>query len=426
MADAQLSDFDIDIDSSGVRDLIEMAIVRQSPPGENGAFLSNQGQQARVFSFRAWFIGVDVGSGEAFADSLEELEDVEFVHPDLGSFIGMIERAESVRDEVRGAVAFDIVFVENLLGAVLPNSILNIAESANASWLDNIQDNISAAGRAINDSLSGLSAIGGLGRSFVAVLDSGIDVFEGTLSTITNPANSLIGITSFGTSLPGRLVGSVSRMAERNLQLIADLQDAPSKFSKNFRDSMAQLQLTVDKQLGKISKGQTSLERKKNEARQQISDVLKINSSSVLGAKMAAIYSDDQSETNQIRDLQTVKTFDDNGNFVGESPDRPIISSDEIERSVKETKEMLQEAVELDRSLRLPRELAGLLQRYFNEIKLELPKEKIVRVNVETSLCNILNAHGLSYQLLDEIRRLNPQIKNAAKVTGDVRIFTNV
>lgn len=421
----ELGDFVIDVEASGIRDSLQKAIVTNEPPGEDGGALSDQGLKTRVFSFRAWFIGTEFEEAEAFAESLEEREDIEFIHPDLGGFFGKIVSAESVRDDKPDSVAFDIVFWENLLGAILPFSILNISDSVNASWFDNIQNQISAAGRAIDNALSGLSTVSGLGRQFTAVLDSSIDVLDGTLSTLTNPANSLIGITDFGTDLPGRLIGSVARMAERNLQALDSLKNLPSAFSKNFKANMTAAQVSLNKALGNLTGQGSSLEIKKDQAKNIVAAQLTINSASVLGVKMGEIFNDDNVTTSQIRDQQNQATFDDNGKILSSSPPRDIMTLNQMEAGLTETKEFLQEAVVLDRNLVMPRDIAVLLQRHVSEVKLQLPVLKTIIVNVPTPLPIILHGQGLSYQLMDEIVALNPSVRTWGAVKGAIKVFAS-
>lgn len=439
--DPELAGLPLKIDTTGVRIGLAKEIVEHSPPGKNGARLEDTGERARVFNFRAWFIGDAADQLPFLLEEFEDLDNQEFIHPELGSIVGKIKTLDPVHDDKTNTVAYQVSFIENVFAESFRRVFPNIVEQANSTWLENLPLLIDNFKQKVRDALLGdadgilstvldpdtpileqFSTITGAAFEYVKAIDTVLRVVEADLSDITNPANSLIAISDFATDLPGRTIGAFSRSAERYLILHDTLSTFPDRFSENVRNSLDQLAQTLG--LDRIPAGQSPLEIANNASLANQKAAFKISTSLILGAKMADIYSNDEIVRNKVRDLIGIKTFDENGNFLGAVEVGDIIPIDDMENSLATIREMLQEALELDRSLTGTFKLARDLLSHITDIK--LTKESLITVKVETPapLVNIMHANGLDYHLLDEVLKLNPFLEDKVNFAyGDIRLF---
>ena len=222
---------------------------------------------------------------------------------------------------------------------------------------------------------------------------------EGTLLDVANPANGIISTINYGSNLPGRVIGSLSRCIERYVVLNDTIKNAPSRFLNNLDQAMLQLEASAG--FGKH---------------------LRIGFAIQAAQTIAGVYKDDESARQKVRKSEATASFDTQGNYRGTPATEPILTINELEASLAQLRTMLQNGVDQDRSMESLKIMAKSLLDHINIIKLE--RDKIVTVELDNAMQLHLVCHryGLDYNYAERIASIN-RIKNPSFTSGEVRIY---
>lgn len=463
---AQLDGFGLEIETTD--DAFEKAIVRHEYPFKDGALLEDMGQRARIVKFRCYFW--DDGADHATYDKhiallkhLESQEISELVHPKYGPLRGGIESISVRHDDRDRTAEIDIVFVEGLLedgGDTRHDDVEAGAEEAYSNGIEDqkqeFADDVKTAlgseapdilTKALDPALGIVAQFQGVSikaRNYLKLVETYVGTLEATLNTIANPANSLVSIINYGTSLPGRVIGSVSRCVERYALLYDSLKSAPVRFV----DSM----VGGTKALAKSVSGQSTTFSPSPSKTQTASfgKTTTIAAASHTALQTAYLYKADEVLRVARKKDESARAFDAEGNYT--APDALPVSAaaaapgavavgaavgvaavgapwqtmtvNELESSLAAVRGILQEAINLSRQNTSLKQQALQLQTHVNSIKLE--REKIIQVLLDNPvpLHLVCLRYGLPYNAAERLLTIN-KIRNPNCANGEVSVYAS-
>ena len=433
---AQLDGFVLEIETTD--DAFEKAIVRHEFPYKDGALLEDMGRKARIVKFRCYFW--DDGADHATYDTHKELVDhlasleiSELVHPKYGPLRGCVESLSVKHDDRDRTAEIDITFVEGLIEDGGDTRHDDVEAGAEEAYNDGIEDQKKEFADDVKEAL-GPEAQGILdrvldpakgiveqfqdvstkARNYLKTVESYTGTMEGTLNTIANPANSLVSTINYGTNLPGRVIGSVSRVVERYALLYDSLKSAPARFVNSMTFGLKGLSNAS----GKFSKTTT------------------IASASHTALQTAYCYKTDETLRVAQKKNEGVQAFDALGNYTapavaaasvssaGASAPETTMTVNELESSLAAVRESLQGAIDLSRQNTSLKQQALQLQIHVNNIKLE--REKIIRVLLDNPmpLHLVCLRYGLPYNAAERLLTIN-SIRNPNCASGAVSVYAS-
>jgi prophage DNA circulation protein len=438
---AQLDGFALEIES--IDDAIEKAIVRHEYPYKNGALLEDMGQKARVVKFRCYFWddGADHATYDTHTELLKHLDSMEIselVHPKYGPMKGCVESMAVRHDDRDRTAEIDITFVEGLIEEITDASHADIEagaeEAYNAGITEQMQEFSDDVTGALGAEAPGILAqvldpalgiveqfdnVSTTARNYLKDVESYVGGLEAALNTVANPANSLVATINYGTSLAGRVIGSVTRCVERYAQLYDSLKTSPARFV----DSM----VFGTKALSKVSAtfgGTTSPGAKAIATSSTFTKTTTIAAASHTALQTAYLYKDDQVQRVAQKKAEGVQAFDTQGNYTAPDQVAPAMTVAELEKSLAQVRGYLQEAIDLSRQMTSLKEQAVQLQVHINNIKLE--REKIIRVQLDNPmpLHLVCLRHGLPHSAAERVLAINA-MRNPNFASGEVDVYAD-
>ena len=420
----------IDLEIETLDDQFEVAISRHEIPYRDGALLENMGQKARTVNIRCYFW--DDGSHLTYNDHIELVKHlknkalVDLVHPMYGSMSGMIERVSVRADDRELTAEVDITFVEQLrqdlyerenedVEAAADQAVIDAQDEQMEQLEDEAQDELGAEATEITsqeldpeqDILEQFSGVSQKARAWIKQVDAAVAAFEGALNDVTQPVNSLISTISYGTKLPGRVIGSIARMVDRYVTLYKTATTAPSRFLRNLRSAVDNL----------ISQFAFS-PRMKARIRAAVA---------TQGAHaVAQYYATDEKQRQVLRRLEKQKAFDMQGRYLNPPVAEPVYTVNELEASILISRDMLQEAIDSEggRNITALKAMARILLDHVNIIKLE--REKIITVTLDNPmpLHIVCLRYGLDYHYAERLVAIN-RIPRPNFAGGSLQIYMN-
>ncbi len=464
---AQLDGFGLEIETTD--DAFEKAIVRHEYPFRSGALLEDMGQRARVVKFRCYFWddGADHATYDAHLDLLKHLEAQEIselVHPKYGPLRGCVE-SMSVRHDDRDRTAeIDIAFVEGLIedgGDTRHDDVEAGAEEAYNNGIEDqkqeFADDVKTAlgpeaqailAKALDPALGIVAQFQGISiksRNYLKLVETYVGTLEATLNTIANPANSLVSIINYGTSLPGRVIGSLSRCVERYALLYDSLKSAPVRFVDSMVGGTKALAKSVSGQSTTFGPGPSQTQTA------SFSKTTTIAAASHTALQTAYLYKADEVLRVARKKDESARGFDAEGNYT--APDALPVSAavitaaapgavaigaavggaavgtpgqtmtvNELESSLSAVRGILQEAINLSRQNTSLKQQALQLQTHVNSIKLE--REKIIQILLDNPmpLHLVCLRYGLPYNAAERLLTIN-KIRNPNCASGEVSVY---
>jgi len=425
--DAFIDDIPLEIET--IDDSFEVAIGRHELPNRDGALLENMGQKARTVSIRCYFW--DSGAHATYNDHIalvNHLQDRELftlVHPRYGAMEGMVERVRVRADDRELTAEVDLDFVENLRQDISEVEYEDVEDAADQAvinaqeeLIDDVEDEASdelgaeAPGicdQVLDETKTVLEQYRGVSRKarlWLKKVSHAVGVFEAVLTEVTQPANSLIATITFTANLPGRVIGAIAKMVDRYVALYQTTVTTPSRFIRNLRAAIDTLIAA-------------------NDFTPAMARRVRIAAAVQGGAAVAAYYADDETERQKLRRLEGQKTFDNLGRYLNPEIPEPVYTVNELEASLYETREMVQQALDPDggRKVDSLKALARSLVDHVSRIKLE--REKIVTVTLDNPmpLHLVCLRYGLDYHYADRIVSIN-SIPRPNAAGGNIRIYT--
>ncbi|MDA8428942.1 MAG: DNA circularization N-terminal domain-containing protein [Geobacteraceae bacterium] len=424
--DAAIDGIPLEIET--LDDAFEASIARHEFPYKDGALLENMGQKARTVTIRCYFW--DDGSHLTYNDHIKlvnHLKDkalFKLTHPMYGTMQGMIERVGVRADDRELTAEVDITFVENMRQDLSEVEYQDVETAADQAVIDaqdeqmdqfkaDAQDGLGAEAPEINDQeldpgqgiLEQFSGVSQKARAWLKEVDSAVATFEGALNEMTQPANSLIATINYGTKLPGRVIGSIAKMVDRYVALYNTVTTAPSRFLRNLRSAINSLIVT--------SGFSSRMKRRIRVA------------AAIQGAHaVAQYYAADEKQRQVLRRLEKQTTFDVQGRYLNPPIAEPVYTVNELEASLAESRDMIQEAIASDggRSIQSLKAIARVILDHVNNIKLEREKIITVRLDNPMPLHIICLRYGLDYHYAERLSAIN-SIPRPNFTDGAVRIY---
>jgi hypothetical protein len=225
----------------------------------------------------------------------------------------------------------------------------------------------------------------------------------GTLSTITNPVDSLLAMITYPSTLPGIVIGTIARTLERYVSLYDTLRASPTRFLSSLAGSFTSL--ADDAEDSGMAKYVT------------------IASAQRRALETAYIFREDEDSREVVKRLEQAPSFDALGNYIKPESTEEILTVDEIEEILADTRTDIKEAVDLSRNMTSLKSTAADLLFHVNEIKLERDKIMTVETQDTLPLHLICLKYGLPYNYANRVESIN-RIKNPSFTpAGEVKIY---
>lgn len=416
--EAKLDQFVLDLET--ISDTMEKALGVYEYPFASGAAVDDMGLNARVIRFRCYWLNERYDEHHRFLEHVSGNQMHELRHPHYGLIRGRIRSVGLRHDDRLETAEMDVEFIEQLHGdelvgyesAVVPETEQALRAGQNRlmdTFRDAVKGAIGAAegatvlNQALTEGQSALSQLGALsrvGRAYISEVDSAVSDLEGMASSVSNPTDSILRTINYGSSLPGRVVGTIARTVERNAQYVVGVSESPGQFAGAMASAVADLRETVPL-FGTLIAGAGAL-----------------HGAMVLGR----LYHEDEQARGEAVTAESQPAFDAAGNLVRTRTPPTLASVDELERSLSTMRAAIQDAIDLDRTNDALFASALALLRHVDGVKLD--RERIVTVSVPeaTPLHVICAQNGLPASAAPRVLALNPQIDNPSFVHGEIQI----
>lgn len=422
--EAKIDDFNLEMET--IEDTIEKSIAKYEFPFRDGALLEDMGQKARVIKMRCYWYEETYEAHKDFLKHLEKKDPYELLHPKYGLMKGSIDSFLARHSDLKRTAEVDITFTQGLItkceaepkyvnkGAVdwgveedFATGQTELIEELETDARDLLGTEAKEILSTVLDPAQGLigqfTNISSQAREYVKKAEGLVTDLTGTLSTITNPADSLLAMITYPSTLPGIVVGTIARTLERYVSLYDTLRTSPTRFLSSLKGSFTSL--SDDAEDSGFSKYVT------------------IASAQRRALETAYIFRDDEDSRDVVKRLEVTPSFDALGNYVKPESTEKILTVNEIETILADVRTDIQEAVDLSRNMTSLKSTAADLLFHVNDIKLE--RDKIVTVETQNTLPLHLLClkYGLPYNYADRVNSIN-RIKNPSFTpAGEVRIY---
>lgn len=316
-----------------------------------------------------------------------------FTHPKYGEIEGYVETFAVDADDTQRFANITFTFVQ-LIKTEEVKFVQYPIVNQSKSWQgtnDAVTDDINAEEKA---SLS-VAAFAGRMATFRGKLDA-------WLRKVTNPANSIINTVTYANDIAGDTIQSINEAVDRIVQAYIDIRNLPAQFINNIITGCRSLKASF-----------TGIE----------AQYVHVMSASRVGYESGITYQQDDEKRTDVTKKENIKTFDAAGNYLGTPTYEEVMTIDELEKTLYDVREFINEAIQLDRTKRDLLDQARFLQDYINDIKLDRQRLETKENVPLQSLHTLTTLNDLSYQATERILRLNPTIKNPTFVDGEVKIL---
>lgn len=424
----------IELEMVDISDRFEWAIVRYEYPYVDGADLDNQWEKAGSVRIRCYFF--DNAGQSTYNDHITLLNNLrgggehELLHPKYGVLRGMVESLDVRHDERKRCAEIDFCFVKqgaSRIEASQADTIDSIMEGLfpeSAAEQDNeLRNDLAGFGLDLAEeldsaaSLSGqISGISSQSRAVVRQIDSALRQLDAFASEVTQPINSLVATISYGTSIPGRILGTLDRCVERVARLYDGIRKAPSRFLASTKFGLEKIEADLASFLPADRTGTKKLLLKH----------CRIAASRRLALETADAYGSDQGARRLQQRRGAVKSFDTLGRYTSRPPlDVIPMNVLELEDTLAESRTLLQAAIGEARSMDSLKEMALQLLDSVSTVKQSAERIITVTVDTPTPLHVLCLRYGLPYVDAERIMALNPDLRRPSFVTGAIKIYTS-
>lgn len=422
--EAKIDDFTLEMET--IEDVIEKSIAKYEFPFRDGAMLEDMGQKARAIRIRCYWYEETYETHRDFIKHLEKKSAFELLHPKYGLIKGSIDSASIRHDDRKKTAEVDLAFTEGLItkeeaepkyvnkGAVdwgVEESFATGQTELIEELGSDVRDLLGAEAKEILstvlDPAKGLveqfTGISAQAREYVKNAQGFVTGLTGVLSTITNPADSLLAMITYSSTLPGIVIGTIARTLERYVSLYDTLRTSPTRFLSSLKGSFGSL--ADDAGDSGFSKYVT------------------IASAQRRALETAYIFRDDEDSRDIVKRLESTPSFDALGNYIKPEQAEEILTVDEIEGILADVRTDIQKAVDLSRKMTSLKATAADLLFHVSDIKLERDKIMTVETQSPLPLHLICLKYGLPYNYANRINSIN-RIKNPSFTpAGSVRIY---
>lgn len=407
-----INGFELDIET--IEDSFEKSIAKYEFPYRDGVLLEDLGQKARIIKLRCYFYNEKYENHIYFINILKEQNLFEFIHPKYGLIYGSIESINVRHDERVRTAEIDITFIENLRTEIEIIPQIEIAETMEELFIEGQQEIMEELKKSLLEELDSsiinmpldptksileqISSLSSTVRGVIKSIDSAISSMQAMMNNIILPANSIISMVDYAVNIPGRIISTISTVVERYAVAYQSMISAPERFMQSFENSISEL----SSHFGIFSKE------------------IKTCGSQRMALSLAYIYSEDQKKREKIKKKEKKQNFDILGNYKKDDIE-PILTINEIEKSLYIVRKNLQECINYNKNTSL-KKMARVLLEYTNNIKLEREKIKKINISRPMPLHLICLQNDLPCSYAERILSIN-NISNPNFVYGDINIY---
>ncbi len=424
--EARIDNFVVDIEE--IDDSIEKSIVEHEFAYRDGAMLEDLGAKAREIKFRCWFCGERFNEHYSFFEHVGKTSDrlYELEHPTYGVMFVKIPRVAPHREASPDTVYIDIECTEELQGAfgaiAPPVDVVDVlAEDAfETGLLQQIgqcaEDLKNAIGAEAQEILSrtltpGISLIDTFtnvtlaAREILNTIDDAIALAESLCSSITVPANEMVALAEYPSTVPGRIVEATYNVAARYAESMMMLAESPEHFIGNLSTA---LQGGIDKF------SDDDFPFKKH---------MTISCGMVLALESAYRYDEDEQNRNVLRQLETAPAFSLDGKYLNPPEAPTVMNVHQLEKTLAIVRAKLQSGIDYDRTNTALKALAKILLDHIYDVKLE--SERIVKrvVKIRQPLHVVCAREGIPYAKAERITGINSTITNPTFTFGEINVY---
>jgi len=438
---ATLAGIEVMISDRGVSDTVEWALVKHEYPNRDGALVENMGQRGTPHHFTCFFYNDDFDLHQDLYDAIsKQSSPIEFIHPEHGVLRGYVERMHRRFDDRLRLAEIDILFVESIIepeqiaepsiGGVCEEAFQLGQTEAMTQCVADVTEVLGTEGSALmdralvagQDILSQFQDLTGKARAFVAQVDAGVRTLEGTLSAVTQPANSIIATIDYTTNLPGRVIGAIAETVERYAEAFSDLRTAPARFASSMKNALGQLEQSFLDFRTTAPAGSVRAIAE-NAAAAIMAKHVQLAAAQRLALEAAYAFKADQLNRQAGKRIENQPSFDVLGNFLGAAAVDPIMNVTDIEAVLAEVMASAQTGVDNARTMQSIKTAVDGLVAHARRIKLEIARIYSVDIENTMPLHLICLKYGLPYNAADRILAINPQIKNPSFVSGTIKLY---
>lgn len=433
---AKIDGFDVDL--LDVTDEFRQALARHRFPYRDGATLEPLGLREREIRLRAVWMPDRYDEHFSFLSGLRARTVVQLTHPVYGVLRGAVESVSVRHDELERTAEAELLFVEGDDPAVpftfatsgvqapLPparhsrDPAADVVSAVEDEFVAALEEEVPAAAAAeartalgveaeafvaaeldaeatVLEQLTGLSR---QGRAYAREVDAAVAAWRAKLVEVTNPANTLTALLSFGVNVPGRVIGALALAVERHAIALESLRSAPARFLRSLWESRATLEAASERFAGAVR--------------------------AVWGARLAleaaGLYGTDALEREALKRAEGQAAFDLLGRYLGREVPGAVLSVRELEQTLALVRGGLQVWVDADREAAAPKTLALLLADHVSRVKLEREKIATAVADAPLPLHALCLREGLPYTYAPRVLALN-RVRHPSFVAGEVSVY---
>jgi prophage DNA circulation protein len=394
-----------------IEDTFEKAIAQYDYPYADGADLEDMGQKAHKLRVKCYFF--DNAEQQTYSYHIDLLNSlalkdlIDFVHPKYGLMKVKIESIAVAHNDQKRTAVLDISLIEQMRGYIEPTKNVSVLSSAEETYLNgqdqqqaklaaDIKDKLPAAdggvvSKILDPNLGLLAQVqeySNITRAFVGGVEDYIATAEDVIDQVVSPVNSLQATIIYTESLPGRILGDITRSVEKVALLYTSLRDFPAIFMSRLNDAFTDLQDSF------LALGDDSVMR----------DHLEIACAQRIALEAAAIYAEDEQA------------------FQDADPDVQLMNIRELEETLAIVRARLEAAVAIARDMDSLKQTAENLLNHVNSVRLE--REKMIKVTLDNPmpLHLVCLKYGLPYTDAERLLRINP-IRQPNFTAGEVLVY---
>lgn len=427
---AKLDHFDLDCES--LDDSIEKAIARYEYPFRDGADTDDMGEKARVVRIRCYFLNERYQAHIELLEYLKQRELFELSHPQYGLMDVRIESISIRHDDRAECAEIDLACVQDLTNQEQASvAYLDLGPQIEAAMVAAITDQqtlmaadmtaalgpegLQLAAIPIDPTLPILAQVSGLSaqaRSYIRAIDAAVATFDAARLDILQPVNTLISTISFAESIPGRVIGSVTRAAERIVVAAESLRDFPKRFLSTVDNELLQLRSEVEALSAVV--GIPKVSEPDRAANAIAARSVSMAAAAALSLAAAEILVEEQSRRDADRRVESSGSGSTGGD---------LMTVRDLELSLATVRTAIQRSLDSDRNQPQLRVMALDLLTHVSDIKIE--REQVYRTIVDHPVPLPLLCHmrGLSYRAASRVLALNPDIAEPNFISGEIEIY---
>jgi prophage DNA circulation protein len=438
--EARLDNFLLNI--LDISDTVDAAIATHEFMNTDGAQLDPQGLHAHTVKFRAYFFAHAINFATEYIDPtyanhfdfIESMTDNsrthKLIHPKYGEIDGYCRSLTITHDDTQDYCAIDVDFIQDAIqtiGFISDQAAIDIAMNMQQIDLLNAQIDAmnsdlasmgmgSILGKAINGAqklVDQFNNITGPVRDFLKTTDSFLNQCDTLLNTIEEPFNTITNAVNFVNDVPSRILGSINSCCNRIIGSLSALSNSPTTFMNNVTLGVVNLYQS----LPTITTYDSWFKVK----------FLTISAGSVAWQTGLTFQTDENNRAVQ-KTQERRSSFDVKGRRINVAPITIVMSLNDIENALFNTRSLIQQAIVANRAnnndVKQLKVMAKELTEYTNSIKLSALTVKTVQIS-DMPMHVLVTSLGLNYNAAERVLQLNPQIKCPNFVSGNVKVYAS-